>query len=33
MLRYKLIDDDAYLMALAADLAHQDVAGEIYFQA
>lgn len=31
--RYELIDDDAYLMAPAPDLAHQDVAGEIYVQA
>ncbi|WP_031433472.1 Uma2 family endonuclease [Methylomarinum vadi] len=31
--RYELIDGDAYLMSPAPDLAHQDVAGEIYFQA
>lgn len=31
--RYELIDGEAYLMAPAPDLAHQDVAGEIYFQA
>ncbi|MDD5319617.1 MAG: Uma2 family endonuclease [Methylococcales bacterium] len=31
--RYELIDGDAYLMAPAPDLAHQDVAGEIYVQA
>ena len=31
--RYELIDGVAYLMAPAPDLAHQDVAGEIYFQA
>ncbi|OAI07162.1 Uma2 family endonuclease [Methylomonas methanica] len=30
--RYELIDGDAYLMAPAPDLPHQDVAGEIYFQ-
>jgi Uma2 family endonuclease len=30
--RYELIDGEAYLMAPAPDLAHQDVAGEIYFQ-
>lgn len=32
-MRYELIDGDAYLMSPAPDLAHQDVAGEIYFQA
>ncbi|WP_150051282.1 Uma2 family endonuclease [Methylomonas rhizoryzae] len=31
--RYELIDGNAYLMSPAPDLAHQDVAGEIYFQA
>jgi Uma2 family endonuclease len=31
--RYQLIDGDAYLMTPAPDLLHQDVAGEIYFQA
>lgn len=31
--RYELIDGDAYLMAPAPDLAHQEVAGEIYLQA
>jgi len=30
--RYELIDGVAYLMAPAPDLAHQDVAGEIYYQ-
>lgn len=30
--RYELIDGVAYLMAPAPDLAHQEVAGEIYFQ-
>jgi Uma2 family endonuclease len=30
--RYELIDGMAYLMAPAPDVAHQDVAGEIYFQ-
>jgi Uma2 family endonuclease len=30
--RYELIDGAAYLMAPAPDVAHQDVAGEIYFQ-
>jgi len=30
--RYELIDGDAYLMAPAPDLAHQEVAGEIYRQ-
>jgi len=30
--RYELIDGDAYLMAPAPDLAHQEVAGEIYYQ-
>lgn len=30
--RYELIDGNAYLMAPAPDLAHQDVAGEIFFQ-
>lgn len=30
--RYELIDGFAYLMAPAPDLAHQDIAGEIYFQ-
>jgi Uma2 family endonuclease len=30
--RYELIDGDAYLMAPAPTLDHQDVAGEIYFQ-
>ncbi|MEI7994275.1 MAG: Uma2 family endonuclease [Methylococcaceae bacterium] len=32
-IRYELIDGDAYLMAPAPDLAHQDVAGEIFRQA
>jgi Uma2 family endonuclease len=32
-LRYELIDGEAYLMAPAPDLAHQEVVGEIYFQA
>ncbi|WP_225892858.1 MULTISPECIES: Uma2 family endonuclease [unclassified Methylomonas] len=32
-LRYELIDGDAYLMPPTPDLAHQDVAGEIYCQA
>jgi len=31
--RYELIDGVAYMMAPAPDLPHQDVAGEIYFQA
>lgn len=31
--RYELLDGDAYLMSPAPDLAHQEVAGEIYFQA
>ena len=31
--RYELIDGDAYLMAPAPDLAHQEVAGELYLQA
>jgi len=31
--RYELIDGDAYLMSPAPDLPHQDVAGEIYYQA
>lgn len=31
--RYELIDGVAYRMAPAPDLPHQDVAGEIYFQA
>lgn len=31
--RYELINGDAYLMSPAPDLAHQDVAGEIYRQA
>ena len=31
--RYELIDGDAYLMAPAPDLAHQEVAGEIFRQA
>ena len=31
--RYELIDGDAYLMAPAPDLAHQEAAGEIYLQA
>jgi Uma2 family endonuclease len=31
--RYELINGDAYLMAPAPDLVHQDVAGEIYLQA
>ncbi|MDD5113146.1 MAG: Uma2 family endonuclease [Methylobacter sp.] len=30
--RYELIDGDAYLMAPAPDVAHQEVAGEIYHQ-
>lgn len=30
--RYELIDGDAFLMSPAPDLAHQDVAGEIYRQ-
>lgn len=30
--RYELIDGDAYLMSPTPDLAHQDVAGEIYCQ-
>lgn len=30
--RYELIDGEAYLMAPAPDLAHQDVAGEIFRQ-
>ncbi|MBL1262784.1 Uma2 family endonuclease [Methylomicrobium sp. RS1] len=30
--RYELIDGVAYMMAPAPDVAHQDVAGEIYFQ-
>lgn len=30
--RYELIDGEAYLMAPAPTLDHQDVAGEIYFQ-
>ncbi|MEQ1622564.1 MAG: Uma2 family endonuclease [Methylococcales bacterium] len=30
--RYELIDGDAYLMAPAPDVAHQEVAGEIYRQ-
>lgn len=30
--RYELIDGEAYMMAPEPDLAHQDVAGEIYFQ-
>jgi len=30
--RYELIDGDAYLMAPAPDLAHQDVTGEIFRQ-
>lgn len=30
--RYELIDGVAYLMAPTPDLAHQEVAGEIYFQ-
>ncbi len=32
-IRYELIDGDAYLMAPAPDLAHQEVAGEIFRQA
>lgn len=32
-LRYEIIDGCAYLMAPSPDLAHQDIAGEIYFQA
>lgn len=31
--RYELIDGQAYAMAPAPDLAHQEVAGEIYLQA
>ncbi len=31
--RYELIDGNAYAMSPAPDLAHQDVAGEIYRQA
>ena len=31
-IRYELIDGDAYLMAPAPDLAHQEVAGEIFRQ-
>lgn len=31
-LRYELIDGNAYLMPMAHDLPHQDVAGEIYCQ-
>jgi len=31
--RYELIDGDAYLMAPAPDLPHQEVVGEIYIQA
>jgi len=31
--RYELIDGNAYAMSPAPDLAHQDVAGEIYLQA
>ncbi|MFI3157837.1 MAG: Uma2 family endonuclease, partial [Methylococcaceae bacterium] len=31
--RYELIDGTAYAMSPAPDLAHQDVAGEIYRQA
>lgn len=31
--RYELVEGVAYLMAPAPDLAHQDVAGEIFFQA
>ncbi len=30
--RYELIDGEAYLMAPAPDLPHQDIAGEVYFQ-
>ncbi|NOT12885.1 MAG: Uma2 family endonuclease [Methylococcaceae bacterium] len=30
--RYELIDGDAYLMAPAPDLGHQEVAGEVYLQ-
>jgi hypothetical protein len=30
--RYELIDGNAYAMSPAPDLAHQDVAGEIYLQ-
>jgi Uma2 family endonuclease len=30
--RYELIDGEAYLMAPAPDLSHQDAAGEIYYQ-
>lgn len=32
-IRYELIDGDAYLMSPAPDLAHQEVAGEIFRQA
>ncbi|MEQ1529280.1 MAG: Uma2 family endonuclease [Methylococcales bacterium] len=32
-IRYELINGEAFLMSPAPDLAHQDVAGEIYFQA
>jgi Uma2 family endonuclease len=31
--RYELIDGEAYMMSPAPDLVHQDVAGEIFFQA
>jgi Uma2 family endonuclease len=31
-LRYELIDGEAYLMAPAPDLEHQDIAGELYYQ-
>lgn len=30
--RYELIDGEAFMMAPAPDLAHQDIAGELYFQ-
>ncbi len=30
--QYELIDGEAFMMSPAPDLAHQDVAGEIYFQ-
>ncbi len=31
-LRYELVDGEAYLMAPAPDLEHQDIAGELYYQ-
>lgn len=30
--QYELIDGEAFMMSPAPDLAHQEVAGEIYFQ-